>query len=886
MKKLLLFSLLISSFSIYSQTLDTTFGNSGIATHQYSTTPSNDLTYAAAMQSDGKMIYVGRASDQSYSFVARVNVNGQFDTTFNNYGFVKLVYSGLDNVIIQVDGKIVVSGLGTIFRLNNNGSYDTTFNSFGSLSIVINNQNFYSKSIIEQGNGKILVSGYANNGTNNDFAIVRLNSDGSYDTNFDGDGKALFPIGTANDESYGMAVQVDGKIILTGQTNNGSNYDFATIRLNNNGSIDTSFANLGKAIVQFSGQDYGRSVDIQSDGKIVVVGSGTVSKLYILKYTVDGTLDATFDNDGILASNISLTTSTTITSVSLNRPRIKCLNNNKILISGISASNFALIQLNSNGSLDNSFGTNGFSNFNAEINDYSNFLILSGNKIITGGGSIDSMGISKMQKIQFSDTGIFENSSNYSISAGSDNIIKMFEQPSGKIIALLDAAEGQSLRRYNVDGSLDTTFGTNGIIDNFINTIFKIEQQDGKILISFLNELFYIYRYTIDGQLDTTFGNNGIVDFSLNTPNYVSFVDKVYYDNNTGFIYVAFDYDEFIATNPSPVSRSFGILRLNNNGIIDTNFGNNGFANMRFDYYDTLSDEFPSEITIQSSGKIIVSGFLNTSSGAIDSVIGITRFNTNGTLDTTFGNNGKVIANVGNSTYSRQLLTFNDDKFIVNARSYINNIITTTSIKYNSNGTLDTNFGTNGIIPDGNYNPEMILQPDGKIIKAGKINSNFGIKRFNSNGSSDSTFGNSGTITTPINFNSEINEILFLQNGKLLAGGSSFNGTNTVATFAKYTDITLGNLDFTENKNPILIYPNPIQSEATFTYNLVNDETVSIDIIDLQGKIVQSVLQNKFQIEGSYNQTITLSNTLAAGNYILKFSSSTGSQSIKIIKKD
>ncbi len=462
----------------------------------------------------------------------------------------------------------------------------------------------------------------------------------------------------------------------------------------------------------------------------------------------------------------------------------------------------------------------------------------------------------------------------------------MFEQPSGKIVALLDSAEGQSLRRFNVNGTLDTTFGTSGIINNFIDPIVKIEQQDGKILVSFNDEFFSIKRYTINGQIDTSFGNNGIVSFSLNSPNFVSFIDKVFYDQFSGFIYVAFDYDEFIATNPSSISRSFGILRLNNNGIIDTNFGNNGFAKMRFDYYDTLSNEFPSEITIQSSGKIIVSGFLNTSSTPYNNVIGITRFNTSGTLDTTFGNNGKVIANFGINNYSDQLLTFNDDKFIVNARSYFNNIVTTTSIKYNSNGTLDTSFGTNGIIPDGNYNSDMILQPDGKIIKAGLLNSQFGIKRFNSNGTIDTSFGTNGIVNTPINFNSIINEILFLQDGKLLASGSSFNGTNTLATFAKYTDITLGNLDFTENKNSILIYPNPIQSEATFTYDLVNDETVSIDIIDLQGKIVQSVLQNKFQIEGSYNQTITLSNTLAAGNYILKFSSSTGSQSIKIIKRD
>lgn len=885
MKKLLFLSFLISSFFINAQTLDTNFGNSGIVTHQYSSTASTDLSYAAAMQSDGKIIYVGKDINNLDAFICRTTTSGQLDATFNSYGFKKINLTGLDNVIVQANGKILVSGRETILRFNSDGSQDNTFNNDGSLIITINSQPLITKSIVEQSNGKILVSGFISNGFNNDFAVVRLNINGSYDTTFDADGKATFSIGNGNDEAYGIALQADGKIVLTGQTNNGNNFDFATIRLNSNGSLDTTFANSGKAIEQFSGQDYGRSVDIDSNGKIIIVGMGTTNKLYAIRYNMNGSLDTTFDNDGILASTINLASSTSTIDYTLRKPKIKYLSNGKILISGTSNSNFALIQLNNNGSLDNTFGSNGIVDFNVLASDSSNFLfVTSSNKIITGGGIFDGSSIYKMQQLQFTDTGVFENSFSYNLNSGSDIISKMFEQPNGKIIALLDSHEGQSLRRYNLDGTLDTTFGNNGVIENFPDVIFKIEKQNDKILVSFRNELF-IYRYTNDGVLDTTFGLNGIVDFTLNTPNYVSFVDKLFYDLNSGFIYVAFDYDENIDNPTVGYLRSYGILRLSNDGTIDTSFGTNGIAKMRFDFYNTSSLEFPSEICIQSNGKIVVAGFLNTTDGLTDKVVGVTRFNYNGTLDASFGSNGKVIAQTGNNTYPRQIINLNNDKFILNVSNEASASYTSNSLKYEINGALDTTFGANGIVSDGNYNLDMILQPDGKIIKAGSINSQFGIKRFNINGSIDTTFGNNGEIITPIFYSSNINEILLLQDNKLLAGGGTFNGTNNLGTFARYTDLNLGTLNFVENSNSILIYPNPIETNAIFDFTLANEENISIEIIDLQGKIVKTIIKNKIFNAGNHIQNIDLNDHVASGNYILKFTTSKGSQSIKIIKK-
>ena len=100
-------------------------------------------------------------------------------------------------------------------------------------------------SVAIQSDGKIVAAGYSYNGSNNDFALVRYNTDGSLDTSFDSDGKVTTAIGSGNDYAYSVAIQSDGKIVAAGQYN-GSNDDFALVRYNTDGSLDTNFDSDGK----------------------------------------------------------------------------------------------------------------------------------------------------------------------------------------------------------------------------------------------------------------------------------------------------------------------------------------------------------------------------------------------------------------------------------------------------------------------------------------------------------------------------------------------------------------------------------------------------------------------------------------------------------------
>jgi uncharacterized delta-60 repeat protein len=120
---------------------------------------------------------------------------------------------------------------------------------------------------------KILLGGFCNNGSNEDFCIARFNSNGTLDITFGSSGKVIQDFGSSYDAGQSFAIQPDGKILLGGACYNGSNGDFCIARFNSNGTLDTSFGNGGKVIQDLgSPDDSGRSLVIQPDGKILLGG--------------------------------------------------------------------------------------------------------------------------------------------------------------------------------------------------------------------------------------------------------------------------------------------------------------------------------------------------------------------------------------------------------------------------------------------------------------------------------------------------------------------------------------------------------------------------------------------------------------------------------------
>src|SRR5438105_3806779 len=149
------------------------------------------------------------------------------------------------------------------------GALDPAFGGDGKVTTPIGLSHDYATSMTIQADGKIRAAGYAWNGAYDDFAIARYNTDGSLDTSFDGDGILTTNIGSANDNATSVAIQADGKIVLAGYAGNGTDDDFALARYNADGSLDTSFDGDGELTTTIGTTfDAHNSEKRQADGKV------------------------------------------------------------------------------------------------------------------------------------------------------------------------------------------------------------------------------------------------------------------------------------------------------------------------------------------------------------------------------------------------------------------------------------------------------------------------------------------------------------------------------------------------------------------------------------------------------------------------------------------
>ncbi len=270
--------------------LDSDFGNDGKAITDVG--GIRDQAYSVAIQSDSKIVVAGysEGGDGGWDFaVVRYDTNGSLDSDFGNDGKVITAVgrSGAiaHSVAIQSDGKIVAAGSGyngidndfAVVRYDTNGSLDSDFGSDGIVMTNFGIRGDEVHSVAIQSDGKIVAAGVGYNGSDDDFAVVRYNTNGSLDSDFGNDGKVMTPIGSSRDQIYGVAIQNDGKIIVAGRSNDGVynyTYDFAVVRYNTNGSLDNTFANDGKVITDVGDSFSGASgVAIQRDGNIIVAGS-------------------------------------------------------------------------------------------------------------------------------------------------------------------------------------------------------------------------------------------------------------------------------------------------------------------------------------------------------------------------------------------------------------------------------------------------------------------------------------------------------------------------------------------------------------------------------------------------------------------------------------
>jgi uncharacterized delta-60 repeat protein len=303
-----------------------------------------------------------------------------------------------------------------------------------------------------------------------------------------------------------------------------------------------------------------------------------------------------------------------------------------------------------------------------------------------------------------------------------------------------------ALVRYNADGTLDTSFSADGkvISSTMDNGKAVVLQNDGKIIAAGGSASrktgpdIAVSRFNMDGSLDTSFDGDGTVATNIG------------YDLTNA---VRLQTDQKIVV-AGRLDQRFGVVRYNTNGSLDTSFGGTGKVTTDFGVGD-VSFTAAEDLAVQSDGKIVAGGWGYGQSGSgVDAEIFnlgyflIARYNADGSLDSTFGTGGKVTHFFGgNATAVYKIAIQPDGRILAIGRgaSGVNVVV-----RYNSNGSLDTTFGNSGVVERFDLSLYGIaLQSDGKIVLAGgdRVDNNgVLVTRLDINGNLDPTFGLTGTV--------------------------------------------------------------------------------------------------------------------------------------------
>ena len=587
--------------------------------------------------------------------------------------------------------------------------------------------------LAKQKDGKLLAAGNFSyvNGTAKSL-LVRLNPNGSVDTDFNAPG--FYPV-------LNIVPLANGKILISGTFSTYINgiYYRGLVQLNEDGSLDNDFAVDVSGVFRLA---------VQSDGKIVIVGSfSTVNGFTInnvARLNADGSLDTSFQV-GSGASN-------TVNAVAIQA-------DGKILIGGAftSYNNIPkprLARLNVDGSLDTTFNVGDASTSTSGPNSsVSDIIIQPDNKILIGGAFNAVNGATRSAQIaRLEPDGTLDNSfapvNPLSYTSG----VRILLQPDGKVIAGFIAdvpttSNLSTLYRFNSTGTLDTSF--NSTVK--VTVLSLVLEDDGKIIIgggfSTVNGNFKnaLARLNSDGTTDDSF------DYVL------SFAASAY------TIAVQSDGKILIGGNFEYVNQRLknGIVRLNTDGSIDESFKVTG-------NFSTNSFALISTIVPLKNGKILIGGNFTTLNG--QTVSRIARLNSDGTTDAGFnvgsGPNGAVLS----------ISVQADDKILVAGNFYaFNNLPKKGIVRLDKSGAVDTTFD-----PPFSFAssvPKVVFQPDGKILLAGSFTltsgaERSGVVRLNNDGSLDDGFNTSAS-------SSAVRDIVIQPDGKIIVGGSfyGFNGT-------------------------------------------------------------------------------------------------------------
>ncbi len=396
------------------------------------------------------------------------------------------------------------------------------------------------------------------------------------------------------------------------------------------GTLDAQFGAAGSTQVSFlTFQAECKAMAIQADGKSILGGqylSGGLGNMAITRFNTNGTLDNTFGSSG--KAIIPFNNSNVILAA------VQVLSTGKIIIGGNSDGNPVIVRLNANGAVDNTFGASGQVSFDGDLVSLIDLVVVPGGKMVGCG---------------------------------------IADQGSGKLFCAF---------RRNADGSADNTFGTNGFAYANIGAQPAVSrlavQPDNKVL---LTGTIYVaprydlalFRFNANGTPDSGFGANGLVASKLSTNNAYGLGNSIAVQQD-GKIVVAGR-----IANAGPTV--FVIARYNSNGVIDATFGTNGATTINF--FNSVDEA--KAVAVQSDGKIIVGGTALNGSNRVNAIARLTK---TGAMDTGFGAGGKTTTAIGTKVFGDAMVLQADSKILLAGSATISNISQFSVARYHAGTVL------------------------------------------------------------------------------------------------------------------------------------------------------------------------------------------------------
>lgn len=453
-----------------------------------------------------------------------------------------------------------------------------------------------------------------------------------------------------------------------------------------------------------------------------------------------------------------------------------------------------------------------------------------------------------------------------------------------------------ALARFFPNGAPDYNFGYIGKVvtsfdawDEFVNAIAI--QPDGNILAAGTAEIldngrdFAIARYTAAGTLDPTFGIGGKVSVYVSDEDDVALALSVQPDGKIlmgGF------------SGHTTLGNKFAMVRLLPDGTRDEDFGWHGISTFSVPLSDA-AEAFC--MALQPDGKIVLAG--RALKGGIYK-FAVARFHTSGSPDNGFGYNGGKIIDIGTADdRANAILLQSDGKIILGGSSKQGADDDFTLVRLLPNGDMDGSFGTNGIVitdmVTGNSNKirSLVMQPDGKIIAVGYCyngtNNDFALARYDHDGVLDWGFGVNGWLLTDFNGSNDGGFAGAMcpvgANWRIVAAGETDNLSSGVDfALARYiTALHVGLIDWAAENQGVLFYPNPIRDEGNLGFTLQKETRMTIRLLDAQGHSLDTFLNDELLPAGEHNQAIFLDPGLPAGTYFLSLSSPEGRMIIRIV---